>query len=106
MIEVAPLPIWVSNQAILRASRGTRSPLQDLRPADETNIHIEQLDSLLCLRLHEGFVQGPRRPADGQGRIHHGWRSVRVQVLIWEPQRPIHRSEERRVGKECRSQWT
>ena len=24
----------------------------------------------------------------------------------WEPSRPDHRSEERRVGKECRSRWS
>src|SRR5579862_8286371 len=57
-----------------------------------------------------GILTTRVRPTSGQARIgdYDVWREqARVKHLIGVvPQRPNLRSEERRVGKECRSRWS
>src|SRR5258708_7551084 len=54
---------------------------------------------------------------EGLHRVRHGGMEVggvlfgsrrgdRVQILNWRPLQCEYRSEERRVGKECRSRWS
>src|ERR1044071_6308187 len=67
------------------------------------------------------LAEGAMMPADGLDRVRHhdaillgavGWPGVPDHVSLWGLLIPIrrrfrqYRSEERRIGKECRSRWS
>src|SRR5437867_7704241 len=57
-----------------------------------------------CALPISGCAQGPVRPSGGYG---HGDRALGLGVVYVhrDARRSADRSEERRVGKECRSRW-
>src|SRR5687767_11889905 len=71
--------------------------LLPLGPPDEEGLARDALDHLLVLRRKAfPYIHVEHHLADGDVLVHAG----RVVVL------PDVRSEERRVGKECRSRWS
>jgi len=48
----------------------------------------------------------PRTVADFYGEFMSSLRSLGLEVKIWTTPVEVARSEERRVGKECRSRWS
>src|SRR5256885_8827315 len=53
--------------------------------------------------LYEGALYKYRNPADGSGDVDS---MLEHLIAFWNLVRDIFRSEERRVGKECRSRWS
>src|SRR5690554_124710 len=52
----------------------------------------------------EFFPANPREEVFSPNRIHHEERELREEIIAGKVS--IRRSEERRVGKECRSRWS
>ena len=38
--------------------------------------------------------------------LEYDWEGEEIKIGDWDDKGKVHRSEERRVGKECRSRWS
>src|SRR2546430_4443126 len=72
-----------------------------------TSTGVAFLLALLLAFLLRGIVRegGAYDTRIGKGNHGHGWRFLRTGRRV-PVERPDDRSEERRVGKECRSRWS
>src|SRR2546427_7686413 len=96
------LQVMRHNFGILAESRGLRLSAVDTRC-------VVRSDEALLRRILQNFLSNAIRYTR-QGRIVIGCRrqgqQLRIEVHDQGPGIPESRSEERRVGKECRSRWS
>src|SRR2546429_9202955 len=97
-----------ANVSVIRQRRYARLKLSRNLLAVTTNLRENFRLSIPELNLGGGIGAGERHLAPGSLlslRFSHGVRHIKAQAMV-RGARPQARSEERRVGKECRSRWS
>src|SRR2546429_9636686 len=78
----------------------------DVGTAAGTSLHIWYVDVGVRTSHAERISRKPWSKGNARSRLEHSAQLPASQCPHAEPHFPLGRSEERRVGKECRSRWS
>src|ERR1019366_10585403 len=98
--------VWAKIRGLLQAEVGEAEYRNWLRPMTLSGLFGDEI----AISLPTGFVRDWVRDHHG-ARVNALWQAAcpkvrRVDFVVRDPAHPVIRSEERRVGKECRSRWS
>src|SRR5256885_13022428 len=98
--------------SVVEVSRAAKSALRSTRPLRASDLLLDGLSTLVtegraaaAPLLRRAMAAFAEEASPVQENFRWGWPTTISAKLIWDEDGWHTRSEERRVGKECRSRW-